>query len=257
MRSGSEWLGGARNLGGRRCHLRHFESGQLSHSASISSRGGACSPHREQNVGSGTRAPLRERCGVALSGLEALGTLEAVVATSDILKADNSAIPLRSPAGAARAVRIASKTSEVARAHRSGSGAEWFGGLRAALRRANILVFLLSSRSAQRSAALPPVGQMQGAQAGPRRRVLAVREERGRRRATPQMVRCRQRCVGSRERSKLAGAGRTQCGKDASGEPGRRAAPRQRHPPLLQGRACAATQGQASVRCRNAASRCG
>ncbi len=60
-----KWFGGGWRIGGHRCHLRHFESGQLSHSASISSRAGACRPHREQNVGSGTRAPLRERCGVA------------------------------------------------------------------------------------------------------------------------------------------------------------------------------------------------
>jgi hypothetical protein len=56
--------------------------------------------------------------------LEVHGTLEVIVATSDILKADNSAIPLQSPAGTALAVRIASKMSEVARARRSGIGAE-------------------------------------------------------------------------------------------------------------------------------------
>ena len=59
-----------------------------------------------------------------MSGLEVHGTLEVIVATSDILKADNSAIPLQSPAGTALAVRIASKMSEVARARRSGIGAE-------------------------------------------------------------------------------------------------------------------------------------
>ena len=58
------------------------------------------------------------------SGLEARGTLEVNVATSDILKVDNSAIPLRPPVGAVLALPIASKTSEVARARRLGIGAE-------------------------------------------------------------------------------------------------------------------------------------
>ncbi len=94
-----------------------------------------------------------------------------VVATSDVLKADNSAVSLQPPVGPTRAVRIASKTSEVARAHRSGSGAEWLGGHTVALRRADILVFPSSpsSRSAERSgAAASGLGGLSAQAGGPR-----------------------------------------------------------------------------------------
>ena len=70
-----------------------------------------------------------------------------------------------------------------------------------------LLCFFLVGCAPRSGAALPPVGRMQGDRAGPRRRVLAVREERGRRRATPQMVRCRQRFAKRRECPNLARGG--------------------------------------------------
>ncbi len=62
--------------------------------------------------------------------------LEVVVATSDILNAGNSVLLNCAGFASNLSSGIASKMSEVARARRSGSGAEWLGAHGAALRRA-------------------------------------------------------------------------------------------------------------------------